>query len=191
VEWFKDRLLTHCFNDEERGLFVDQLWLNFIPLYFPESQAISDEGANVAYWNVHDRHLERTRLETPRYRANSSPLLFVHFSFWNEKAPEDWSYGRPLEDEEQRSIMAEIGRAYAKRLSDCGLETCRTWPYTFGKFDDGTEITPAMRRHYYKSLSEGAAPAGSPFAMGHWFRNEELRNIVHKARRFAKRVVGM
>ena len=185
LDWFRDRLITHCFNDEGH-LFVDQLWLNFVPLFFRDSETIAHEGANVAYWNLHERRLQRCASDRTRYRANGQPLLFVHFSCWSEERPDDWSYGRPVSDPEQASLMAEIGRAYAKRLAACGLETCRAWPYSFATFHDGSPITLRMRRVYYEAVAKGEMPPGSPFALSDWFRPNS--GLAQRAKRFAQRM---
>jgi len=57
LKWWKDRMFNKCYNDMPHGLFVDQLWLNFVPVYFPSSEVFRHPGSNVAYWNLHDRKL--------------------------------------------------------------------------------------------------------------------------------------
>lgn len=76
--WWKKRLEIFCYNDTKKGLFVDQLWLNLVPLLFKSVNVFSDVGYNVAYWNLDERDIS---LVNENFIVNNnSPLVFFHFS---------------------------------------------------------------------------------------------------------------
>jgi len=165
VDWFLERLRTLCFF-MHRDVYVDQLWLNLVPEHFPAMRSWKHPGANVAYWNLHERRLRRTG---EGLTANGEPLLFVHFSQWRYDAPADWRFGRTVAPDTDPTIIRDLGLAYRDELQSAGYDECRKWPYGYGRFADGREITTRMRRAYYDMLSAEAPPHGDPFAHPEWF----------------------
>jgi hypothetical protein len=69
------------------GLFVDQLWMNFAPVYFEKVMILKNHGYNMAYWNLHERKLVKT---DQGYFVNdlSTQLVFFHFSGYVFSKPE-------------------------------------------------------------------------------------------------------
>ncbi|HTD49200.1 MAG TPA: FkbM family methyltransferase, partial [Acidimicrobiia bacterium] len=57
LSWWAARLRRECLIAFEEGLFVDQRWVDFVPSYFDHA-IISDQGYNVAYWNLFERELK-------------------------------------------------------------------------------------------------------------------------------------
>ncbi|NJM45246.1 MAG: glycosyl transferase, group 1 [Alkalinema sp. RU_4_3] len=90
IAWFKARLDRFAFDDPGfegvRFLHGDQLWLDFVPIHFPEVELLRHPGANLAHWNLFERdvvlHLDGT------VTVDSQPLLFTHFSGWSIDEPE-------------------------------------------------------------------------------------------------------
>jgi len=79
INWWKERLTHLCKIDFEKGLFVDQLWLNFATLFYKEVFVLDNPGYNMAYWNLQERNLSKN--EGGVYMVNSDhPLVFYHFS---------------------------------------------------------------------------------------------------------------
>lgn len=85
LNWFRSRCTPECISDRCRGIYYDQLWINFVPLYFPETHIDRDKGMNMAYWNLHERTLSKT--EQSFKVNNESPLSFFHFSGWDFNNP--------------------------------------------------------------------------------------------------------
>lgn len=165
IEWFVTRLRSHSFF-VEYGMYCDQLWLNFAPDVFPNIQVWRHPGANVAYWNIHERVITQAG---ERYQVDGQELLFMHFSRWNIDNPEDWSFGRPINQASNRDAIAALGREYRDVLLRCNYRECRQWPYGFDRFSNGRTITKAMRRAYYEDWVAGKASAESPFEHPEWF----------------------
>lgn len=84
LNWWENRILTLGYNKPCDGLYVDQLWINLVPIFFEKVILLKNIGLNVAPWNLH----ERTVLHTidNKYKMNDgSPLYFFHFSSYNYK----------------------------------------------------------------------------------------------------------
>jgi hypothetical protein len=78
LKWWIYKMKKYCYNDLSIGLFVDQLWLNLAPTIFKGIKLISDDGYNVAYWNLDERKIT---LDNEKYFINETyPLVFYHFS---------------------------------------------------------------------------------------------------------------
>jgi hypothetical protein len=75
--WWQKKLETECRMWPAEGLFVDQIWGNYFPIFFEKSYIIKDPGYNMAYWNFGERKLDYTN---GQYWANNSLLKFFHFS---------------------------------------------------------------------------------------------------------------
>ena len=77
LEWWKSRTLKYCYVDFEKGMFVDQIWLNFAPIYFESVLVLKNPGYNVAHWNLHERRISYAS----EWRVNNGyNLVFFHFS---------------------------------------------------------------------------------------------------------------
>ena len=78
IDWWKERLYKNCYINFEKGLFVDQIWINFLPIYYENTLIERDLGYNVAYWNLHERTV---CFENEEYTINGKTALkFYHFS---------------------------------------------------------------------------------------------------------------
>ncbi len=89
LQWWQERLQYHCFDDAVHGLFVDQLWLDLVPLYFRNSFVLFNPGYNLAYWNFPERKLT---LQNETFFVNENHrLVFFHYSGYNVNQPEQIS----------------------------------------------------------------------------------------------------
>lgn len=78
LNWWAERLAELCRNDVANGIFVDQLWINLVPLFFTDVEISRHPGLNVAYWNLHERKLQ---FRDGQWHVNGQwPLVFFHFS---------------------------------------------------------------------------------------------------------------
>ncbi len=82
IDWWKERLKTECKIDLKNGLFVDQIWINFVPLYFKNYFIEKGDGYNVAYWNLQTRNVSERK---GKWYINDSPLIFFHYSGYELK----------------------------------------------------------------------------------------------------------
>lgn len=85
INWWKGRMRDQCFERPREGLNVDQKWLNFVPFYFPNVKVLRHPGCNTAYWNLHERNMEK---KGNSFTVNKEPLIFYHFSGYSLKHPD-------------------------------------------------------------------------------------------------------
>jgi hypothetical protein len=86
LDWWEERTLTLGYNKPEEGLFVDQLWINFVPVFFEKVKILKHSGLNMAPWNLHERTL---RAGAGLYEiTDGSPLYFFHFSNYKYTDPD-------------------------------------------------------------------------------------------------------
>ena len=83
-------MLDRCVVRVEEGLFVDQKWIDLVPGFYPDVGIIHHPGYNVAYWNLHCRHVDMDRMVEgdDDIRVNGEPLAFFHFSGLQPELPE-------------------------------------------------------------------------------------------------------
>lgn len=146
LEWWSDRCLQYGFYEPQLGLAVDQKWINLAPCFFPSTQILHDVGLNVAFWNLHERQISRNN---DGWMVNDiTPLRFVHFSSFNPNAPDSIAQKQTRFIAGSRPDFAVLAHEYAKELLANASDSYSERSYGFDYFDDGTYITPALRRFY-------------------------------------------
>lgn len=154
----------------------DQPWLNAVPAYFPGSRICRNPGANVGYWNIHERKIEKT---TDGFLCNRKPWLFAHLSgleLGNYDRLSNWAREY---DGRVPAAWKEVHWAYHEALLDDGLEETASLPYAFDHFSDGTRITPRVRNLYREDCLQGNNLVGkSPFDCSREFRRRALGDAI-------------
>lgn len=146
LEWWKTRLHEHCWIDHAAGLFVDQKWMDLTPAIFDGVEIVRDLRWNVAFWNL----FQRTRVDP----------VFCHYSGFNPEDPEHFAKNQTrLRLPDLTPPMQARVREYAAALIDAGFRTSRQWPYTWGQFRGGQQLTDITRRAWKQSprLFDGIA----------------------------------
>lgn len=114
ARWLGEMTRRHAYNQPAKGMCGDQRWLDLAPALFPGLRICRRRGANVAYWNLHERPLARRG--DGAYSAGGEPLMFFHFSGYEAARPTQLSRhqnrhplvpGEPL----QRLVEAYVGDA--------------------------------------------------------------------------------
>ncbi len=77
LRWWQARLTDRAFFDVCNGMNHDQLWLNYVPIYFNNVKLPKNVGWNVALHNLHERILTWTK---EGWKVNQdTPLVFFNF----------------------------------------------------------------------------------------------------------------
>lgn len=85
IDWWEYRLFNYCYISSNRGLFVDQKWVDYLPCLFDKVKIIRNPGYNMAPWNISERNIE---YDGENIVVNSAyKLYFFHFSNYNPKRP--------------------------------------------------------------------------------------------------------
>ena len=59
LRWWEARLADRCQMAVERGMHVDQKWIDLVPGFFDDVAIVRDPSWNVAYWNAPHRPIVR------------------------------------------------------------------------------------------------------------------------------------
>ena len=78
AEWWSHRLYHFCRAAVEEGLFTDQRWIDFVPVYFDGVKILKSPRYNVAPWNLTKRKV--TGNGKIGYQVEGVPLGFYHFT---------------------------------------------------------------------------------------------------------------
>lgn len=79
LSWWHNRVVKYGFKNTCKGMFYDQLWINYVPCFFDNYKINKHLGYNMANWNFHERVLSKD--ENDQYVVNKKePLRFFHFS---------------------------------------------------------------------------------------------------------------
>jgi hypothetical protein len=178
ISWFKDMLRRFSFNDSSsqekslgelfvnglslNGLFVDQLWLNLVPLYFSEVRFCLEQGANLGHWNLFGKTLTKDKIGN--ISVNGQPILFIHFSGWDINNTNEVSKYAPMYEQDSPSLWSEISKNYRNKLIVNEYEKFMNYPYAFNYFHNGEFLTTAMRRQYYNNFDHDEDLKHSPFS---------------------------
>lgn len=165
--WWREKLEFQCLAEPERGLFVDQKWIDLTPGLFSGVHVLRHEGYNVAYWNLRQRAITRNARGT---LVNGVPLRLFHFSGFDLDAPQQVSkYDLELEttDLGDGSVLFQ---EYARAVQSAGIAAFRKAPYAFGTFHDGTPIRDLHRITYRNSVALQESAGSDPFAHPELFR---------------------
>jgi len=138
VKWWQSKLERECIIDMDRGIFVDQSWIDLVPGMFERVSILRHPGYNVAYWNLAQRKVVPARFN--RWTVNGEPLVFFHYSGLNPLNPE------PFSKHQNRFTLSNMGRTrklvdeYVAHLLNNGAAKYSKVPYGYGRFDDGEPI---------------------------------------------------
>ena len=173
LRWWQEKVEFDCIIDFENAFFVDQKWIDLAPGMFGDVAVLRHEGYNVAYWNLKHRKVTKRR---GGFFVNGQPLVFFHFSGLDPVLP------GPLSKHQTRFRLSTLGRAkqlvksYCETVIGNGLETCRTWPYAWDRFTDGTPILHYMRHHYRRHIEPEGTEKADPFTFGHDYFHQPWGN---------------
>ncbi len=169
LSWWKQKVYHHCLMAPERGMHVDQKWMDLAPVLFSDVLVLREPGYNVAYWNLHERTVT---VQNDSVMVNGTPCYFFHFS------------GIDLEDIEavsrhqNRFRLSALGEArllfeqYRELVLAAGWNEAKSWPYCYDYFENGARI-PELARRLYWSIGEASSRFANPFdaqAPGSFFR---------------------
>ena len=168
LEWWENRLCTHCRHAVAKGMHFEQRWLDFAPAYVKNVHIVRDPGMNVAHWNLPER---RVRVAGNSVLADGVPCRLFRFSGFDPDTPEAVTRYSSRLTLENVGPSEELYRRYHKLLKDAGYEQTQRWPYAYEQFDNGVPI-PDFVRTIYRGLDD-VNRFGDPFLTappGSYFR---------------------
>lgn len=136
--WWNDRLLEYCYDEPEKGIFVDQKWCDLAPALFDGVRIVRDPGYNVASWNLSHRHVSIS--DSGDVLVNGALLRFFHFTKLGELGDRmTQRYAR--ENTEVYELWAWYRRMVERHAAD-GIPD--DW-WFYGSYSNGERITKEHR----------------------------------------------
>lgn len=161
LDWWSERCLKLGYYEPQLGLAVDQKWVDLAPCFFPNLKVLRDPGLNVAFWNLHERTLSKR--DEQWYVNGDSPLYFFHFSSFSTDDPHAIAHKQSRFASGSRPDLHELVDEYAALLITKDDAKFSSTKYSNDYFDDGTYITPALRR-FYAALEDTFIDVKNPFS---------------------------
>ena len=131
LTWWAEKLRFECLIALCDGLFVDQNWMNFLPLFVENSYLEKNIGYNAAYWNLHERTFSKQ--QNVFVVNGQSPLFFFHYSGYDPSNPLLISKYQDRYDFIQRPDLSELFDLYRDRLLFNGNAYYRKFPCAYIK----------------------------------------------------------
>jgi hypothetical protein len=146
VRWWSERLQDWCHDDVANGLFTDQRWADFVPLFFPTAHTLREKTVNVAPWNLGDRHV--TGNFTTGFFVNGEPLSYYHFSAVDrlDHHSHEAKLSRYGASMPALTLLLEWYRGATERH---GQKDLGKVPWSYRNYSDGTPIE-AFHRWVYR-----------------------------------------
>jgi hypothetical protein len=159
LRWWSRRLRYHCVSEQERGVFVDQKFIDLIPGFTDSVCIVRDTGCNVAYWNLQQRSLTQAG---DHWLVDGRQLRFFHFS---GISIDDLTYlskwTQALRGAEISPPLRTLMRHYADQVLAGGYGAGPQPSYSYGRFRSGTPIPDKVRRMF---RDRHLSWLGDPFA---------------------------
>lgn len=131
VKWWEEKLTYECLIALCDGLFVDQNWMNFLPVFIENVHIERDPGYNAAYWNLHERTFSKN---DEGFQVNQKhSLIFFHYSGYDPAKPQILSKYQDRFEMAQRPDLHELFDYYGERLRENGQEYYRKFPCAYIK----------------------------------------------------------
>jgi glycosyltransferase involved in cell wall biosynthesis len=145
LHWWSRRLRFECISAQDRGIFVDQKYIDLLPAFVRNFHISHDTTLNVAYWNLSQRSLETA---DSGWLVDRQKLTFFHFSGFDPKKPTKLSKYTTRLDGDLPAPLQQIAMQYADQILANGYEMLSRANYAYGTFRSGTPIHPYIRRMF-------------------------------------------
>lgn len=148
TDWWAERTYHFCRAEVHNGLFTDQKWVNFAPIFFDGVAILKSSRHNVATWNLTTRRFEGSLQDG--FRVDGEPLAFYHFTGFDSGAHRIMA----VKNASGNAAVQELIGWYERETAAGRGDPVTQWPWAFGTFSDGTPIQPHHRWLYreYRDL---------------------------------------
>ncbi len=165
--WFADRLRSYCYDELDRGLFVDQKWCDLVPAFFDSVKILRDPGYNVASWNISQRRLSTG--DAGSILVNGHTLRFFHFTKLGPIGAvmtERYAAGNLL--------VQEIWGWYRRSVQAAEPADLEPGWWHYGRFEN-SDVIPTEARRLYRTRLDLREAFPEPFSGGPGSYHEWLK----------------
>ena len=146
VAWWARRLQYECVSEPERGIFVDQKFMDLVPGFAADARILRETGYNLAYWNLFQRKLGKF---SKQWVVDGERLRFVHFSGIDPANLQRLSkHTTAFGSDEISPELAELMQSYARKVLDNGHGRVPAATYAYARFASGTRIHERVRQMF-------------------------------------------
>jgi hypothetical protein len=144
LNWWQNLTETMGFNQPDKNLFTDQLWISLLPSFFDDYYINKLPGYNVAFWNLIERDITKSG---EQYLVNNEPLLIFHFSHYQPATSEMMvCYKHDYFNFKQFPHVRQLFTDYLNALTVTGHDQVKDIPYPFAA------IAPKPKTSFWKRL---------------------------------------
>ncbi len=130
-DWWMKHMQDECYYNFAEGMGVDQLWLNLVPSFFKGVGIFLNPGANLAYWNLHERFISKV---DEQYMVNNEfPLLFLHISGYSFEHPAVLSRHQNRFDLASLPLLQQILNEYRQLVISNGYDRFNSIPCFYAR----------------------------------------------------------
>ena len=141
LEWWCERLDKFCFADTLQGLWVDQKWINLVPIFFEGVKIIKNPRFNVAPWNLTTRKLEGD-IESV-IKVNGEILGFYHFTGFDSGAHKIMAFKYAGDNMTVRKLI----NWYEEKLKKYNNEKYKGIEWYYNKLTTFSNNEPILKVH--------------------------------------------
>ena len=177
LEWWQDRVYTHCRHAIGEGMHYEQRWLDLVPGQFGDVLVLRDPAYNVGHWNLPDRVI--TIVDDVVLVAGKRCRLF-RFSGYDPERPSAITRYSSRLSLDTAGAARQVFERFHLALERHGYWETKQWPYAYGHFDNGVPV-PDLARSLFVDLTDGLERFGDPLRSGPGSYFEWLNQSVDNA----------
>ncbi|AFZ52759.1 glycosyltransferase [Cyanobacterium aponinum] len=147
LHWWGRKLRFHCLSEQEKGIFVDQKFVDLLPAFHDKVTILKDTNVNVAYWNLEQRKLEK---KNNNWFVDNHPLVFFHYSGIDVKNNQRLSKYTHTFNGNLSPEIQELVDNYILKLKHYSFANKFKPKYFYSYFNNGSFITSIFRKFYRK-----------------------------------------
>lgn len=155
ANWWSERLTHFCQSDLSLGVFTDQKWINFVPVFFENVKILKDSSYNVAPWNISQRSLSGSFNEG--FIVDGKPLAFYHFTGF-DKGDHEYMSNRYAPD--NKSVM-ELIEWYKKSTNN----EAKLPSWNLGFYSDSQTPIKNAHREIYSNRKDLQSAFPNPYSV--------------------------
>lgn len=160
LQWWERRLRYQCINQQDKGIFVDQKFIDLLPAFVQNVAILRNHTLNVAYWNLEQRELTQTKTG---WEVDGEALVFFHFSGIMPDNPKRLSKHTQRFQDNLSPAILNIIKHYLDRVAQYQDNSVNAL-YAYGRFDNGIAIADIMRYCYRQEHPASSPQHPDPFA---------------------------
>jgi len=153
LQWWKARMKRYAYHNQIQGLFYDQVWLNYAPVFLSRCHIIRDLGYNVANWNLHERTI--TESNDGFFINRTTRLVFFHFSHYDPRTPTIIAHYNHRYTFVNRPDLTSVFANYRRQLMKNGHDIVRNIPFGFS-----VSFNIRVRRMIVRMIENGMLALG-------------------------------